>query len=249
MSFFDNESGRGGFMSSLPVAVKNIIIINIVMMLAAFANQSLMSDNFALYFPASPLFKIWQPITYMFMHGGFFHLFFNMYTLVIFGTVLERVWGAKKFLLFYFVTGIGAALVHMGVQWIQYENALSAAGLTASDAALWAEQIAQSVKAGAQSVPVWSVTLFVPTVGASGAIYGILMGYAMLYPDSIMRLIFPPVALKAKWFVLIFAGLELLLGMSSTGGGIAHFAHLGGLIFGFLLLMYWKKRHKLYGNY
>lgn len=249
MSFFDNESGRGGFMSSLPVAVKNIIIINIVMMLAAFANQSLMSDNFALYFPASPLFKIWQPITYMFMHGGFFHLFFNMYTLVIFGTVLERVWGAKKFLLFYFVTGIGAALVHMGVQWIQYENALSAAGLTASDAALWAEQIAQSVKAGAQSVPVWSVTLFVPTVGASGAIYGILMGYAMLYPDSIMRLIFPPVALKAKWFVLIFAGLELLLGMSSTGGGIAHFAHLGGLIFGFLLLMYWKKKHKLYGNY
>lgn len=249
MSFFDNESGRGGFMSSLPVAVKNIIIINIVMMVASFINQSLMSDNFALYFPASPFFKIWQPITYMFMHGGFFHLFFNMYTLVIFGTVLERVWGAKKFLLFYFVTGIGAALVHMGVQWIQYENALSAAGLTASDAALWAEQIAQSVKAGAQSVPVWSVTLFVPTVGASGAIYGILMGYAMLYPDSIMRLIFPPVALKAKWFVLIFAGLELLLGMSSTGGGIAHFAHLGGLIFGFLLLMYWKKKHKLYGNY
>ena len=249
MSFFDNESGRGGFMSSLPVAVKNIIIINIVMMVASFINQSLMSDNFALYFPASPFFKIWQPITYMFMHGGFFHLFFNMYTLVIFGTVLERVWGAKKFLLFYFVTGVGAALVHMGVQWIQYENALSAAGLTASDAALWAEQIAQSVKAGAQSVPVWSVTLFVPTVGASGAIYGILMGYAMLYPDSIMRLIFPPVALKAKWFVLIFAGLELLLGMSSTGGGIAHFAHLGGLIFGFLLLMYWKKKHKLYGNY
>ncbi len=248
MGFYDNESG-GGFMSSLPVAVKNIIIINIVMMVASFINQSLMSDNFALYFPASPFFRIWQPITYMFMHGGFFHLFFNMYTLVIFGTVLERVWGAKKFLLFYFVTGIGAALVHMGVQWIQYENALSAAGLTASDAALWAEQIAQSVKAGAHSVPVWSVTLFVPTVGASGAIYGILMGYAMLYPDSIMRLIFPPVALKAKWFVLIFAGLELLLGMSSTGGGIAHFAHLGGLIFGFILLMYWKKTHKLYGNY
>ena len=249
MGFFDNGSGRGGFMSGLPVAVKNIIIVNIVMMLASYANQSLMTDNFALYFPASPFFRIWQPITYMFMHGGFFHLFFNMYTLVIFGTVLERVWGAKKFLLFYFVTGIGAALVHMGVQWIQYENALSAAGLTASDAALWAEQIAQNVKAGAQSVPVWSVTLFVPTVGASGAIYGILMGYAMLYPDSIMRLIFPPVALKAKWFVLIFAGLELLLGISSTGGGIAHFAHLGGLIFGFILLMYWKKTHKLYGNY
>ena len=249
MGFFDNESGRGGFLGSLPVAVKNIIIVNIVMMVASYVNYSLMSTNFALYFPASPLFRIWQPITYMFMHGGFFHLFFNMYTLVIFGTVLERVWGAKKFLLFYFVTGIGAALVHMGVQWFQYENALAITGLTASEAAVWAEQIAQSVKAGADSVPVWSVTLFVPTVGASGAIYGILMGYAMLYPDSIMRLIFPPVALKAKWFVLIFAGLELLLGISSTGGGIAHFAHLGGLIFGFLLLMYWKKTRKLYGNY
>ena len=249
MGFFDNESGRGGFLSSLPVAVKNIIIINVVMMIASAVNYSLMSTNFALYFPASPLFRIWQPITYMFMHGGFFHLFFNMYTLVIFGTVLERVWGAKKFLLFYFVTGIGAALVHMGVQWIQYENALSAVGLTASEAAIWAEQIALSVKAGAQSVPVWSVTLFVPTVGASGAIYGILMGYAMLYPDAILRLIFPPVALKAKWFVLIFAGLELVLGISSTGGGIAHFAHLGGLIFGLLLLLYWKKARKLYGNY
>ena len=183
------------------------------------------------------------------MHGGFFHLFFNMYTLFIFGTVLERVWGAKKFLLFYFVTGIGAALVHMGVQWLQYENALSASGLTYADAAVWADQIALDIKAGAQSVPRWSVTLFVPTVGASGAIYGILMGYAMLYPDSIMRLIFPPVALKAKWFVLIFAGLELLLGITSTGAGIAHFAHLGGLIFGFLLLLYWKKTRKLYGSY
>ena len=249
MSVFDNQSGRGGFLSSLPVAVKNIIIVNVVMMLASFLNYSLMSENFALYFPASPFFRFWQPITYMFMHGGFFHLFFNMYTLFIFGTVLERVWGAKKFLLFYFVTGIGAALVHMGVQWLQYENALSASGLTYADAAVWADQIALDIKAGAQSVPRWSGTLFVPTVGASGAIYGILMGYAMLYPDSIMRLIFPPVALKAKWFVLIFAGLELLLGITSTGAGIAHFAHLGGLIFGFLLLLYWKKTRKLYGSY
>ena len=249
MSFFNNSSGRGGFLSNLPVAVKNIIIINVVMMVATFVRYNLMNSTFALYFPASPFFKIWQPITYMFMNGDFFHLFFNMYTLLIFGTVLERVWGPKKFLLFYFVTGIGAALVHMGVQWIQYENALTAAGLTAADASLWADQIAQSVKAGAQSVPDWSVTLFVPTVGASGAIYGILMGYAILYPDSIMRLIFPPVALKAKWFVLIFAGLELILGITSTGAGIAHFAHLGGLIFGFILLMYWKKTRKLYGTY
>ena len=88
-----------------------------------------------------------------------------------------------------------------------------------------------------------------PTVGASGAIYGVLMGYAMLYPDSIMTLVFPPISLKAKWFVLIFAGIELLTGVTGTGGGIAHFAHLGGLIFGFLLIMYWKKRRTLYSRY
>ena len=88
-----------------------------------------------------------------------------------------------------------------------------------------------------------------PTVGASGAIYGILMGYAMLYPDSIMTLVFPPISMKAKWFVLIFAGIELLTGLTGTGGGIAHFAHLGGLIFGFLLIMYWKKKRTLYSRY
>ena len=237
-------------MRNLPVAVRNIIIVNVVMMLATYLRQSLMIENFALFFPTSPYFKIWQPITYLFMHGDFFHLLFNMYTLVIFGTVLERVWGPKKFLLFYFVTGIGAALVHMGVLWMEYTNALGALGMTSADAAFKAMELAEKGHAMAPiGFDAVQRVLFVPTVGASGAIYGILMGYAMLYPDSIMRLLFPPVALKAKWFVLIFAGIELLLGMSTAGTGIAHFAHLGGLIFGFLLLIYWKKTHQLYGNY
>lgn len=249
MSFFDNGYGRGGFLSNVPVAVKNIIIVNIVIMIAASFRESFMVEKFALWFPASPYFEWWQPVTHLFMHGGFFHLFFNMYTLFFFGSVLERVWGPKKFLLFYFVTGIGAALVHMGVQWLEYRSALEAAGLTYSQASFFAGDVAQSIEAGARMIPKWSSVLFVPTVGASGAIYGVLMGYAMLYPDSIMRLVFPPIALKAKWFVLIFAGLELLLGISSTGTGIAHFAHLGGLIFGFLLIWYWKKTRQLYGNY
>jgi membrane associated rhomboid family serine protease len=237
-------------MRNLPVAVRNIIIVNVVMMLATYLRQSLMIENFALFFPTSPYFKIWQPITYLFMHGDFVHLLFNMYTLVIFGTVLERVWGPKKFLLFYFVTGIGAALVHMGVLWVEYTNAIGALGMTSADAAFKAMELAENGHAMAPiGFDAVQQVLFVPTVGASGAIYGILMGYAMLYPDSIMRLLFPPVSLKAKWFVLIFAGIELLLGMSSSGTGIAHFAHLGGLIFGFLLLVYWKKNHKLYGNY
>jgi membrane associated rhomboid family serine protease len=250
MSFYSNNGyGGGGFMSNVPTAVKNIIIINVVLMLATMFKESMMVTRFALWFPASPYFEWWQPVTYMFMHGGFFHLFFNMYTLFFFGSVLERVWGPKKFLIFYFVTGLGAAAVHMGVQWIEYNNALEAVGLTSTDASLLVDQIAKSVDAGNNMIPAWSSVLFTPTVGASGSIYGILMGYAMLYPDSIMRLMFPPIAMKAKWFVLIFAALELLLGISSTGGGVAHFAHLGGLIFGFILIIYWKKTRQLYGSY
>ena len=167
----------------------------------------------------------------MFMHGGFWHLFFNMYTLFIFGTVLERVWGTKKFLVFYFVTGLGAALIHTGFEWIQMQSWLGAA--------------ADGSPAALASIHAMKMT---PTVGASGAIYGVLMGYAMLYPDSILTLLFPPISLKAKWFVLIFAAIELLTGVTGTGGGIAHFAHLGGLIFGFALIWYWKKNRTLYSR-
>lgn len=233
--YYDNNGGgrRGGFLSNLPVAVKNIIIINVLVYLATSLNGDFMYKYFALFYPTSPFFHWWQPLTHMFMHGGFWHLFFNMYTLFIFGSVLERVWGTQKFLTFYFVTGLGAAAVHTGVEWIQMSH--------------WMSQVADSGSLAAQaSIHALKMT---PTVGASGAIYGLLMGYAMLYPDSIMTLLFPPISLKAKWFVLIFAAIELLTGISGAGTGIAHFAHLGGLIFGFLLIMYWKKKRTLYGNY
>ena len=210
MSYYYDNGSRGGFMSNVPKAVKHIILINVLMLVLTYLNNPLMSKWFALN-PISFLWKPWQLVTYMFMHGGFGHLFFNMYTLFIFGSVLENVWGTKKFLTFYFVTGIGAALVNIGVQYLTGSFAL--------------------------------------TVGASGAIYGILMGYAMLYPDSRLTLLFPPVSMKAKWFVLIFAGIELLLGISNNpADNVAHFAHLGGLIFAFLLIMFWKKRHRLYGR-
>ena len=217
---------------NLPAAVKNIIMINILVMIMTSLNENFMVEKFALFYPTSPFFHWWQPLTHMFMHGGFWHLFFNMYTLFIFGTILERVWGTKKFLIFYFITGLGAALVHTGVEWLQMQY--------------WMGQAAEGSMTALKSIHALKMT---PTVGASGAIYGVLMGYAMLYPDSIMTLIFPPVSLKAKWFVLIFAGIELLTGVTGTGGGIAHFAHLGGLIFGFLLIMYWKKRGTLYSRY
>ena len=218
-------------MSNVPVAVKNIIIINVLVMIMTALNENFMYEKFALCYPTSPFFHWWQPLTHMFMHGGFWHLFFNMYTLWIFGSVLERVWGTKKFLIFYFVTGLGAALIHTGVEWLQMQN--------------WISEAAAGSYAAQMSIHTLKMT---PTVGASGAIYGVLMGYAMLYPDSVLTLIFPPISLKAKWFVLIFAAIELLTGVTGTGGGIAHFAHLGGLIFGFLLIWYWKKKHMLYSR-
>ena len=231
MSYYSYNNRGGGFLSSIPTATRNIIIINVLVMIMTSLNGNMMYEKFALFYPTSPFFRWWQPVTHMFMHGGFWHLFFNMYTLYFFGRVLEERWGAKKFLIFYFVTGLGAALVHTGVEWIQMHH--------------WMGQVAEGSMAAQAKIHALKMT---PTVGASGAIYGVLMGFAMLYPDAILSLIFPPVSMKAKWFVLIFGGIELLTGITGVGGGIAHFAHLGGLIFGYLLIIYWKKKRTLYGR-
>lgn len=231
MNYYSYNQNRGGFLSNMPTAIRHIIVINVLIMVMTYLNEDFMYEKFALFYPTSPFFHWWQPVTHMFMHGGIWHLFFNMYTLFIFGSVLERVWGTRKFLIFYFVTGLGAAAIHTGVEWIQMQS--------------WLTQAAEGSYAAQASIHALKMT---PTVGASGAIYGVLMGYAMLYPDSVLTLIFPPISLKAKWFVLIFAAIELLTGLTGTGGGIAHFAHLGGLIFGFLLIWYWKKKQTLYGR-
>lgn len=221
MAFFDSRN-------SAP-ATTNIIIINVLVMIMIVLNEQFMIEHFALFYPASPFFRPWQFITHMFMHGGFWHIFFNMYTLWIFGSVLERTWGWKKFLVFYFVTGLGAALLHTGVQYIE--------------AQVYMSQIAEGSQQAMAALHQLKLT---PTVGASGAIYGLLLGFAMLYPDARLTLIFPPVTLKAKWFVIIFAVIELVTGVTGIGGGIAHFAHLGGMLFGWLLIMYWKKKRTLY---
>ena len=194
-----------------------------------------MYETFALFYPSSPFFRWWQPVTHMFMHGGFGHLFFNMFTLYMFGSVLERVWGPKKYLLYYMVTGLGAALLHTGVEWLQ---------------TLYWQNVIQTGEASAAVAAAASMRrmLMTPTVGASGAIYGLLLGYAMLFPDSVMTLIFPPISLKAKWFVLIFAAIELVMGLSG-GDGVAHFAHLGGMLFGLILILIWRKGQKMYTQY
>lgn len=213
----------------IPPVVKNLIILNVMMFLITLLTGNFMYEKFSLFYFQSPLFKPYQIITHMFMHGGFFHILFNMYTLFIFGSVLENVWGGKKFLLYYLVTGVGAAIIHSLVMYME------------------ASSLAHAMEAGNFLAQEKMFALMrTPTVGASGAIYGLLLAYGMLFPNNVMQLLFPPVALKAKYFVLIFGALELFLGLSDTGSDIAHFAHLGGMIFGYFLIIYWKKNNRMY---
>ena len=230
MAYYYYDNGRrGGFLSSLPPVTRNLIIINVIVFVASMLNQNFMIGNFALFYPTSPFFHWWQVITHMFMHGGFWHIFFNMYTLFIFGIVLERMIGSKKFLLFYFVCGLGAVALHLGVEYLQVQSYMQGAALGNAAAIQHINEIKMT-----------------PTVGASGAIYGVLMGYAMLFPESRMTLLFPPVTLSAKWMVGIFAAIELFTGITGTAAGIAHFAHLGGMLFAWLLIMWWRKRGILF---
>ena len=225
MSYYYQENRRGPF-ANVPKVTKNLIIINIVVFVATLFNENFMIGTFGLFYPTSVYFRWWQPITHMFMHGGFWHIFFNMYTLFIFGVVVERIIGSKKFLLFYFVCGLGAAGLQMLTQYIEMQSFLAS---------------------GSQSAMEGIIALkSTPTVGASGAIYGVLMGYAMLFPDSKMTLLFPPVTLSAKWMVVIFAAIELFTGVAGWADGIAHFAHLGGMLIGWLMIRWWRRRGVLF---
>ena len=179
------------------------------------------------FFMASD-FKIYQFVTYMFMHGGFAHLFFNMFALWMFGMTLERVFGPKRFLIYYMVCGIGAGLVQELVQYIEFESVLAAY---------------ERVDIGSAIIPMSEYLNLMNTVGASGAVYGILLAFGMLFPNQGM-FVFPfPFPIKAKYFVIIYILIELLLGFQGHDN-VAHFAHLGGMLFGFLLIKYWRKKNK-----
>ncbi len=218
--YYDNGNN---FISQIPTVTKNLVAINILMFIATLVNENFMVANFAMFYPASPFFKPWQILTHMFMHGGFWHIFFNMYSLLMFGSILERSLGTKKYLIFYFVTGLGAAALHTGVEWLQARVFI-------------ANGIAQA----------YQQLLVTPTLGASGAIYGVLIGFAMLYPQARLTLIFPPIPMTAKWLVIIFAAIELFSGINGIQDGVAHFAHLGGMLFGWLLIRWWRKQGNLY---
>lgn len=218
--YYDNGNN---FISQIPTVTKNLVAINILMFIATLINENFMVANFAMFYPASPFFKPWQILTHMFMHGGFWHIFFNMYSLLMFGSILERSLGPKKFLLFYFVTGLGAVALHTGVEWMQARVFIANGAVDA-----------------------YRQLLMTPTLGASGAIYGVLIGFAMLYPQARLILIFPPIPVKAKWLVIIFVAIELVFSINGIQDGVAHFAHLGGMLFGWLLIRWWRKHGKLY---
>jgi len=215
--------------NNIPTVTKNLLIVNVILYVATLINENFMISTFALFYPTSQYFRWWQILTHMFMHGSIWHIFFNMYALYIFGCVVERMIGTRKFLIFYFLCGFGAAALHIGVEAIQASALMN--------------QIAEGSQAAAQSYMQLKMT---PTVGASGAIYGVLIGYAMLFPTARLTLIFPPITLSAKAWVLIFVGIELLTGITGTADGVAHFAHLGGMLVGWLLILWWRKRGTLF---
>ena len=212
-------------LQNIPVVTRNLLYVNLIMFVATLINPAFMKETFSMAFPLSTEFRWWQPLTHMFMHDGFLHLFFNMYSLVMFGALVERTLGTRKFLWFYAITGFGAVLLHTGVQFMEVQSLLKE----------YPQEAAQSIY---NSIP--------GILGASGAVYGVLVGFAMLYPHARLTLIFPPITLDAKWWVLIFIGIELLTGITGTQMGVAHFAHLGGALFGWLLIRYWRKSGKLY---
>ncbi len=211
--YYGNENRRGGFLSQLPPVTKNLVIINVIIFVATLINENFMIGTFALFYPTSPYFHWWQVVTHMFMHGGFWHIFFNMYTLYMFGSVVEDIIGSRKFLIYYFVCGLGAAGLHLGVETLQVT---------------------------------FFATALPPVVGASGAIYGVLIAFAMLFPESRLTLIFPPVTMKARTMVIVFAAIELFTGVTGFADGIAHFAHLGGMLFGWLLIRFWRAQGTLF---
>ena len=241
-------------MNRLTPAVLILVIANAAVFVAGLVipnGSEWLVEHGACWFTANPHFAIWQAVTYMFLHGGVGHIFFNMFALVSFGVLLERQWGTARFLVFYFLCGVGAALIHDAVNAYQFgvlQERLVAQGLTP-------DAIRELLTTGSGEIPPGAgikatlIDLYriyaAPAVGASGAIYGVLVAFGLLYPNAKLALIFLPVPIAAKFFIPILLALDLLSGVtgfSLFGGGVAHFAHLGGALIGFILMLVWRRR-------
>jgi membrane associated rhomboid family serine protease len=240
-------------MNNITPVVKQLLIINIIFFIGS--QLVPIADNyFALYYFENPMFKFWQPLTHMFMHGGIPHIFFNMFALFSFGSALEHFWGGKKFLFFYISCGLGAALLHSVVNYYQFHSALNILvenGINKTEVfnilaqgkynLQWEQILGQSELSNLVQ------SYNVRAVGASGAIYGLLVAFAFMVPNAELSLMFIPIPIKAKYFVPGILAIDLFLGFkgSSIFGagstGIAHFAHIGGALTGFIMMWFWKK--------
>ena len=230
-----------GRTSSTPPVVKNLIIINVVIYVLYWilGRSGLINLNgiLGMFYFQSPFFQPWQIVTHMFMHGSLMHIFFNMWALWIFGKTLESVWGGKRFLIYFFVTGLGAAFLHQLVQYAELASTVNAVKEQYGFNTITYERLAEL----RSTTPGLYQALRTPTVGASGAVFGILLAFGMLFPNTPLFIIPFPFPIKAKWLVIGYGALELYLGVTQPGSNIAHFAHLGGMIFGFFLIKYWNK--------
>ena len=226
-------------MRNIPVVTKNLLIINILVFIATYVVRGMnidLNDIFGLHFFLASDFRIWQFFTYMFMHGGFTHILMNMFMLWMFGMVVENVWGPRKFLFYYIVCGVGAGLCQELAQYGTY----------------LVEGLAnfESVKIGTTVLPMDVYLNMMNTVGASGAIYGVLLAFGMLFPEERMFIIPIPVPIKAKWIIMGSIVVELFSAIGTSNDGVAHLAHLGGMLFGFILIRYWKKHpYSGYGDF
>lgn len=236
-------------------AIKVIIVVCLIFFVFTFFvpdMQRFMFETFALYFPQQEKFRIWQFVSNIFMHGGFAHIFFNMYALWAFGSPLEQMWGKNKFLLFFFLSGIGAAIIYTLINYFQFNhlyNELVASGATEADISTFLQTGKYNIEAmrGLTEEKLQDFYAFfnTPVVGASGAIYGVLVAFGILFPNAKLFLIFLPIPIAAKYFIPVLIGLDLfsgVTGFSIFGGGVAHFGHVGGAIIGLLLMLYWRKR-------
>ena len=226
-------------MRNIPVVTKNLLIINILVFIATYVVRGMnidLNDILGLHFFLASDFRIWQFFTYMFMHGGFTHILMNMFMLWMFGMVVENVWGPKKFLFYYIVCGVGAGLCQELAQYGTY----LVEGLANFD----------SVRVGTTVLPMDVYLNMMNTVGASGAIYGVLLAFGMLFPEERMFIIPIPVPIKAKWIIMGSIVVELFSAIGTSNDGVAHLAHLGGMLFGFILIRYWKKHpYSGYGDF
>lgn len=271
----------------MPTVVKNLLIINILVFLLQIVSQQLfgfrLEDKLGLHYFGSQEFRPWQFLTYMFLHGGFGHIFFNMFALWMFGYMLENVWGPKRFLIYYLLTGFGAAALHYFVIYLEISPVVATINEILNNPS--AERIlafsqehrfaisqysgeiynefldykkdvsALMINPGNREAMQAALNFLVDyrehflslpnVIGASGAVFGILLAFGMMFPNTYIYLyfFFP---IKAKWFVILYGAIELIYGFTGSGSNVAHFAHLGGMVFGFFLIMYWKKRGRLY---